>query len=53
MVNAPLTVVFDVYGTLVDPAGMAEHLRGDVGDEAQAFATCGGRNSLNIPSGAG
>lgn len=34
-----LTLAFDVYGTLVDPAGIAEHLRADVGDEAKAFAT--------------
>jgi 2-haloacid dehalogenase len=39
MAEGALTVAFDVYGTLVDPAGMAEHLRGDVGDDAQAFAT--------------
>jgi 2-haloacid dehalogenase len=39
MADEALTVAFDVYGTLVDPAGMAEHLRADVGDEAPAFAT--------------
>jgi 2-haloacid dehalogenase len=33
------TLLFDVYGTLVDPAGMAEHLRADAGEEAVAFAT--------------
>jgi 2-haloacid dehalogenase len=39
MADEALTVAFDVYGTLVDPAGMAERLRTDVGDEAPAFAT--------------
>ncbi len=33
-----VTIGFDVYGTLVDPAGMAEQLHTDVGEEAQAFA---------------
>ncbi|MFO1127343.1 MAG: haloacid dehalogenase type II [Rhodospirillales bacterium] len=36
--NGTLTVAFDVYGTLVDPAGMTEQLRVDVGDDAAAFA---------------
>ncbi len=39
MADDALTIAFDVYGTLVDPAGMAEHLRADVGDDAVAFAT--------------
>ncbi len=33
------TLLFDVYGTLVDPARMAEHVQSDVGDRASAFAT--------------
>jgi 2-haloacid dehalogenase len=32
------TLAFDVYGTLVDPLGIAETLRGFVGDRAAAFA---------------
>lgn len=32
------TLLFDVYGTLVDPAGMARHLAADVGAGAPAFA---------------
>jgi 2-haloacid dehalogenase len=41
MQDAVITLTFDVYGTLVDvnPAGMAEHLRADVGDDSAAFAT--------------
>jgi 2-haloacid dehalogenase len=35
---APATLLFDVYGTLVDPAGMAEHLAADVGAQAADFA---------------
>jgi 2-haloacid dehalogenase len=33
-----ITLAFDVYGTLVDPAGMANYLAGDLGIEAVAFA---------------
>src|ERR1700740_2677132 len=33
-----VTLGFDVYGTLVDPAGMAEHLTQDVGPKAADFA---------------
>lgn len=36
---APATLLFDVYGTLVDPAGMAEHLAADVGALAVDFAS--------------
>lgn len=32
------TLAFDVYGTLVDPLGIADTLRGFVGDRAAAFA---------------
>ncbi len=32
------TLAFDVYGTLVDPSGMAIHLAYDVGTDAAAFA---------------
>jgi 2-haloacid dehalogenase len=35
---APLTLCFDVYGTLVDPAGMAVELAADVGAEAADLA---------------
>lgn len=35
----PATVLFDVYGTLVDPAGMAEHLAADIGERSVEFAT--------------
>lgn len=31
-------LAFDVYGTLVDPQGMAEHLADDVGDAASAVS---------------
>lgn len=33
-----LTMLFDVYGTLVDPAGMADGLKADLGERAAAFA---------------
>src|SRR5215472_15520878 len=33
-----LTLGFDVYGTLVDPAAMADHLSEDVGPKAADFA---------------
>ena len=33
----PTTLAFDVYGTLVDPSGMAEHLQADIHDNAMAF----------------
>jgi 2-haloacid dehalogenase len=33
-----VTLAFDVYGTLVDPATMAEHLTQDVGSKASDFA---------------
>jgi 2-haloacid dehalogenase len=41
MQDGVITLTFDVYGTLVDvnPGGMAEHLRADVGEDAAAFAT--------------
>ncbi|OZB11181.1 MAG: haloacid dehalogenase, type II [Marinobacter sp. 34-60-7] len=32
------TLAFDVYGTLVDPMGMADLLRQDAGEQAQAVA---------------
>jgi 2-haloacid dehalogenase len=32
------TLAFDVYGTLVDPAGMAKHLAHDLGAKATEFA---------------
>jgi 2-haloacid dehalogenase len=31
-------IAFDVYGTLVDPLAMAEHLEGLVGDQSARFA---------------
>ena len=31
-------LAFDVYGTLVDPSGMVEHLRPHVGDDAQTVS---------------
>src|SRR6266481_5673918 len=33
-----ITLAFDVYGTLVDPFGMAKHLAHDVGTKADDFA---------------
>ena len=33
-----ITLGFDVYGTLVDPSGMAKHLADDLGSEAASFA---------------
>ena len=33
-----ITLAFDVYGTLLDPSGMAKYLTEDVGAEAVAFA---------------
>src|SRR4029077_16026878 len=33
-----ITLAFDVYGTLVDPSGMAKHLADDLGSEAASFA---------------
>jgi len=33
-----ITLAFDVYGTLVDPSGMAKHLAEDLGIEAASFA---------------
>ncbi len=38
MKTTPLTLAFDVYGTLVNPAGMSSHLTLDVGAHATAFA---------------
>jgi 2-haloacid dehalogenase len=35
-----ITLAFDVYGTLVDPAGMATHLAHDLGAKATEFADC-------------
>jgi 2-haloacid dehalogenase len=35
--NMKVTLAFDVYGTLVNPAGMADHLAGDVGANVAAF----------------
>jgi hypothetical protein len=40
-----ITLAFDVYGTLVDPSGMAKHLAWDLGGEAVSFS--GERNSSN------
>jgi len=34
------TLAFDVYGTLVDPSGMADHLSADLGARATEFADC-------------
>jgi 2-haloacid dehalogenase len=34
------TLAFDVYGTLVDPFGMAKHLAHDLGAKAADFANC-------------
>jgi 2-haloacid dehalogenase len=36
--NMKITLAFDVYGTLVDPSGMAEHLTQDLGAKAAEFA---------------
>jgi 2-haloacid dehalogenase len=33
-----ITLAFDVYGTLVDPSGMAKHLTDDLGPQAVEFA---------------
>ena len=33
-----ITLAFDVYGTLVDPSGMAKHLADDLGSEVASFA---------------
>jgi len=33
-----ITLAFDVYGTLVDPSGMAVHLSADLGVKATEFA---------------
>jgi len=35
-----VTLAFDVYGTLVDPSGMAKHLAQDLGTKAAEFADC-------------
>src|SRR5262249_9981730 len=35
----PAAIGFDVYGTLVDPLAMRQHLRTHVGDAAERFAT--------------
>jgi 2-haloacid dehalogenase len=35
-----ITLAFDVYGTLVDPSGMATHLSHDLGAKATEFADC-------------
>lgn len=32
------TLAFDVYGTLVDPSGMVEHLRAHAGDDAETIS---------------
>jgi 2-haloacid dehalogenase len=34
------TLAFDVYGTLVDPSGMAKHLADELGTRASEFADC-------------
>lgn len=34
----PFTLAFDIYGTLIDTAGITEHLRRLVGDQAGLFA---------------
>jgi 2-haloacid dehalogenase len=35
-----VTFPFDLYGTLVDPSGMAKHLAHDLGTKAAEFADC-------------
>jgi 2-haloacid dehalogenase len=35
-----ITLAFDVYGTLVDPSGMANYLADDLGAKASEFADC-------------
>ena len=35
-----ITLAFDVYGTLVDPSGIAEHLAHELGGKATEFADC-------------
>jgi hypothetical protein len=35
-----ITLAFDLYGTLVEPSGMAKHLAHDVGAKATEFADC-------------
>jgi hypothetical protein len=35
-----ITLAFDVYGTLVDPSGMAKHLADELGTKASEFADC-------------
>ena len=35
-----ITLGFDVYGTLVDPSGMAKHLADELGAKASTFADC-------------
>ena len=37
--NAKTAIAFDVYGTLVDPLAIADHLKSVVGDRAGDFAT--------------
>lgn len=39
MADAANTLAFDVYGTLVDPAGIAAQLRTDLGEAADGFAS--------------
>jgi 2-haloalkanoic acid dehalogenase, type II len=38
MTKGEFTFLFDVYGTLVDPAGIAAQLQADLGDRATEFA---------------
>ena len=47
-----LTLGFDVYGRLVDPAAMADHLSEDVGPKAADFAECYRAASDGCGSGA-
>jgi 2-haloacid dehalogenase len=35
-----ITLAFDVYGTLVDPSGMANHVADELGTKASEFADC-------------
>lgn len=43
-----MTLAFDVYGTLVDPQGMAAMLRADAGDDADAVSQLWRRKQLEF-----
>jgi hypothetical protein len=47
-----ITLAFDVYGTLVDPAGMAKHLAHDVGAKRLSLQITGERDNSNTVFGA-